>query len=117
MDEQKEPQVAGYDGGAEAAEEGIVEKEKKADRQQQGKVDEKQAREGLRATKARLTEQAGSLSIKEYMAEHPYLTLGAAFFAGAVLGCTGEGREKAASTIAEAITKELFSRGKEERKS
>ncbi|MCL1849692.1 MAG: hypothetical protein FWF83_08535 [Clostridiales bacterium] len=75
---------------------------------------ETQVKEDLRKVKGRLSQQAERLSLKEYLIEHPYISLGAAFLSGAVLGCSGEGREKAAKTMAEAVAAELFSHAKEE---
>ena len=82
------------------------------DRQKESQVEPGQTREELRSAKARLAEQAGKFSIKECMARHPYLSLGASFFAGAVLGGSKEIRECVAHVVAEVISNEVLHRDK-----
>jgi len=62
-----------------------------------------QIREELDQAKERLTEQAGQLSLKEQMAKHPYITIGAAFFSGALIGASSEIREDIAGVVVDII--------------
>ena len=84
------------------------------DKQTEPKITDSQAREELRSAKARLSAQAEKISLKEYMAEHPYISLGVAFLSGALLGGSQEGRKDVAKTVAEVITKEVINQGKQD---
>jgi hypothetical protein len=77
------------------------------DEPKEPKVNLQQIREELDIAKARVTERAESLSFKEYMVEHPYVTLGAAFLSGVVLGGSHETRESLAKAVVDIISSEL----------
>jgi hypothetical protein len=64
-------------------------------------------REELDMAKARVAGQAERLSVKEYMVDHPYITLGAAFLSGAILGGSHEAREQLAKAVVDIIRSEV----------
>ena len=77
------------------------------DQQKEPQIDGEQIRRELNQAKERLSEQAGNLSLKEQMKEHPYITLGVAFFSGALLSGSSEAREGIARTVIDFIGKEI----------
>ena len=85
------------------------------DRQTEPQVTMEQTREDLSSAKKRLSGQAETMSLKEYMVKHPYIALGAAFFSGALLGGSREARQDIAKAVAEVIGKEVVSMGKKEK--
>ena len=95
MDRQKEPQVKNEQAEAE-------------------KVSLAQTREELESAKARLSGQAESLTLKENMAKHPYITLGVAFFAGVLLRGSGKAREEIATSVMHVISSEVMRAKKKE---
>jgi hypothetical protein len=82
--------------------------------QKESQISLEQAREDLHSAKKRLTGQAENLSWKEYVAEHPYIALGAAFFSGALLGGSREAREGVAQALVGFFTNEVLHLGKKE---
>ena len=77
------------------------------DRQKEPQVSPAQIREELNAAKERIASQAEQLSLKEYMKAHPYITLGAAFLSGVLLGGSSEGREGLAKAVVNIINNEV----------
>jgi hypothetical protein len=69
-------------------------------------------REELKLAKGRLTEQAGQLAWREYAVRHPYLSLGAAFFTGTLLGGSPEARANLSFVAATALAREILRRPK-----
>ena len=58
--------------------------------------------------KARLAAQAEAFSLKEYMVQHPYITLGAAFFSGVLAGGSRDALEDVARAVVSAVGKEII---------
>ena len=56
----------------------------------ESKVSVEQMKSDLLSAKKKLTDSAEGLSIKAPMADHPYMSLGAAFISGATLGAIGD---------------------------
>ena len=83
------------------------------DRQKEPQVSPDQIRRELISAKERITAQAGDVTIKEYMKNHPYMTLGAAFLSGAVLGGSGNLKEKLAKAVVDIISNEVIQYKKE----
>ena len=85
------------------------------DRKQESPLDTKtpqQTEAALRLAKERLAGQAEKLSLKEAMAKHPYIALGAAFLCGTLVGGSREAREDIARILTDVISKEVLHRGK-----
>lgn len=78
------------------------------DRQKEPQVSPDQLREELKSARERIVAQAENLSIREYMKTHPYMTLGAAFFSGAVLGGSRELKENLAKAVVDIISNEVI---------
>jgi len=87
------------------------------DEQKEPKVSPEQIRKELDIAKARVAGNAERLSIKEYMVDHPYITLGAAFLSGAIMGGSHEMRDNLAKAVVDIISSELTSRRDENRES
>ena len=78
--------------------------------QKEPQVSIHQVRYELRSAKEKLSGQARTLSVKECLGKHPYISLGVAFFAGAVLGGFRSVRVEIARTILSVVSKELTHR-------
>ena len=78
------------------------------DRSKEPQMSYEQAKEVLDEAKERLAGQGEKLSLKETMAKHPYLSLGAAFLTGAVAGGSREAREEVTRAVIDAFSRELF---------
>ena len=78
------------------------------DRQKEPQVNPEQIRSDLAAAKERIKGQAEGLTIKEYMKAHPYVVLGAAFLSGAVLGGSGDIKERLANAVVDIISNEVI---------
>ena len=61
----------------------------------------------IRAAKERLQGQAGQLTVKQCMVNHPYLSLGTAFFSGVLAGESHEIRVELARKVIEVIGSEI----------
>ncbi|MCL2120683.1 MAG: hypothetical protein FWH28_00350 [Clostridiales bacterium] len=85
------------------------------DQQKEPQVNLEQTGEALRSAKERLSGQAESLSLKEYMVKHPYIALGTAFLAGTLMGGSGEIRESVVKAATEVISKEVIHHEKKKR--
>ena len=77
------------------------------DRQKKPQVSPEQARSDLGAAKERLAGQAKGLSVKDFMADHPYASLGTAFVSGAILGGSHEARVGVARTLLDLVVDEI----------
>ena len=81
------------------------------DRQKETKVDipedPAQARSDLDAAKGRLTGQAQKISLKAQMVKHPYITIGAVFLSGLLLGGSNEARGDIARKVLDVIGKTI----------
>ena len=75
--------------------------------QKEPQVSPEQAREELKQAKARIAGQGERLSVKEYMVDHPYITLGAAFLSGVILSGSRETRESLAKAVIDIISSEV----------
>jgi len=73
-----------------------------------------QTRQDLREAKARLSGQGESLSLSAYMAEHPYVSMGAAFLSGALMGGAREVRDSIVQAIVGVIHEELVQKRKKD---
>ena len=73
--------------------------------QKEPAVDTQRVWSGLQEAKERLAGQSEHLSANEYMAKHPYLTLGAAFLSGVFLGGSQGAREEIARVATDLISK------------
>ena len=78
------------------------------DRQQTDQMTPEQARRELRAAKQSLAQAAKGLSVGDCLSEHPYATLGAAFFSGILVGSSSQVRKELARLIFEAASQELW---------
>ncbi len=67
-----------------------------------------EARRSLDLAKDRLAEKAQQLTLKDYMTKHPYISLGAAFFSGVLLGGSHEARADISRTMMDVIGKEVI---------
>ena len=85
------------------------------DRQKEPQISPGQLREELAAAKGRITGQAEQLALKEYMKAHPYITLGAAFLSGVILGGSHDARENLAKAVVEIIRSEVTYRGEDKK--
>ena len=80
------------------------------DRQKEQPVSVVELKRDLRAAKEKLRLSSEGLSLKKSMAEHPYMSLGAAFVAGAALGVSGQAQTEIARVAVEVIGKELINK-------
>jgi len=69
-------------------------------------TDEGQAKLELNRAKESLSEQARHLSIKSYLSKHPYVSLGAAFLSGVLVGGSTEARRDISHAVVDFLGKE-----------
>ena len=80
------------------------------DRQEEQSLSVGELKKDLRIAKERLRVNARELSLKKSIAEHPYVSLGAAFATGALLGASGETQKEIARMTVEILGKELINK-------
>ncbi len=71
-------------------------------------VSAEEAKAELNLAKDRLAAKAQQLTLKDYMVKHPYISLGAAFFTGVLLGGSHEARADISRTMMDIIGKEVI---------